>query len=211
MSTSVNVREYIDRYPFDLDCHWDAEDFSFDTLSAPVVRIHFCAAANDNDTDTVVRRQPVNHWMVFLQTGATTSVRLSISSGETSAYPAVIELASKRYIVSHFSPIVISSAVNGGVTVEAVFRLLIAKGRDRYKFTDQHVGCRWWCYCIAHDFESAGWVERGTANRVGQAASWYYPQLKNRDKQGSANNEPVACPMEQGVFFWFVKFLHVSV
>ncbi|KAF9011640.1 hypothetical protein BDZ89DRAFT_487042 [Hymenopellis radicata] len=199
MTSTLDVAQYIDDYLCNPECHWDAEDFDIlsTPLSATVGRIHFCAANNDRNEPLEEGAQPVNHWMIFLQTGNTTSVRLSIRSGETS-YPALIDLGSKTYIVSHFAPVVVSSNVTQGITVERIFRMLIENRRDRYIFTDQHVGCRYWCYCVADDLERQGWVDRGFAHRVYQKASWYYPDLKNtRDR----SKPLVSSPIVAGTFF----------
>ncbi|KIY70687.1 hypothetical protein CYLTODRAFT_370558 [Cylindrobasidium torrendii FP15055 ss-10] len=197
MSNKIDsVREYIDRYPYAPDCHWEAEEFDLDILPSRVQCVHFCAAGNDNDNHT--RKEPVNHWMFFLQTSDASSVRVSISSGETSAHPSLIELSSKRYIVSRYSPAVLSFSVALNVTVEAIFRLIIMRGRDRYYFNDEGIGCRWWTYCVAKDMEQMGWIEQDASTRVYQTASYYYPR-KRRDAQGSL--EPTVCPIRQGKFF----------
>lgn len=70
MASTLDIAEYIDQYPFNSECHWDAEEFDFSTLSAVVGRIHFCAANNDRDEVYEEGGQPVNHWMIFLQTQA---------------------------------------------------------------------------------------------------------------------------------------------
>ncbi|KAF9025781.1 hypothetical protein BDZ89DRAFT_56728 [Hymenopellis radicata] len=177
MAAPLDVAEYIDRYPCDEDCHWEAEHFSFKTLPAIVERVHFCAANNEQNEVMVKGAEPVNHWMIFLQTGAKTSVR---DVHRLTLLPAC------RVVEHH----------RAGITVERVFRMLIENGRDRYKFTDQHVGCRYWCYCVAADFERQGWVSRGLAERVYQEASWYYPDIKN-----TRDNFRVHSPIVAATFF----------
>ncbi|KIY67949.1 hypothetical protein CYLTODRAFT_422074 [Cylindrobasidium torrendii FP15055 ss-10] len=201
---ALNVQDYIDRYLIHPDCHWDAMGFNFGHLNYAVRRFHFCAATNDNndsddETGLAARREPVNHWMIFLQTSHHSSVRLSISSGETADDPALIEVISKEYTMSHFSPASVSSDVVGRVTVEAVLRLLILRGRDRYRFTPTHVGCRWWTCCIACDFEAVGWVREGFAQQVTDAASLYYSFPKSQ--QHHAPTIGVYTRIEQGKFF----------
>ncbi|KIY73341.1 hypothetical protein CYLTODRAFT_239018 [Cylindrobasidium torrendii FP15055 ss-10] len=196
LGPNFNVGEYIDRYPF--AGNWNTEDFHLSMLNLRVQGVHFCAAGHDNDNDS--RAQPVNHWMFFLQTSNASSVRVSIGSGETTNHPGLISLSSKNYVCSMYASEVVScDFLRGGVTVEAIFRLLISLRRDFYRFADEHMGCRWWTYQVARDFEQAGWIAAGSAAEVYKKASYYYPP-RRRDAHG-ALAVPVICPIKQGVFF----------
>ncbi|KIY45242.1 hypothetical protein FISHEDRAFT_49598 [Fistulina hepatica ATCC 64428] len=192
---AIDIADYIDRYPFTADCHWDVEGFRMSDLTCTVIRIHFCAAINE-DNETEGKRPPTNHWMIFLQTGVHSSVRISVTSGESSRYPSLIELTSKSYDRSENTNITISADAAPGFTVESILTFLIEKGRDRYRFTDDYEGCRFWAMVVACDFVKACCVEPDFARRIADAIRYYYPDPRGQNK------EPIPRQLQAGVFFW---------
>ncbi|KAK0496304.1 hypothetical protein EDD18DRAFT_202617 [Armillaria luteobubalina] len=163
-------------------------------LSSPVLQFHWCAS-NKEETEEEVR--PTNHWMIFLQTGPNSSVRLNMRSGESSQYPGLLEVSSTRYAFTQNCCFRVSAAAVPGLTVEHVFSLVIRNGRDRYKFTDSHEGCRHWVNVIASDLSGASWMESGVAQRVSQAVVFYFPPTHSIH----GAQAPVYRPLEVGTFF----------
>ncbi|KZT25349.1 hypothetical protein NEOLEDRAFT_1169519 [Neolentinus lepideus HHB14362 ss-1] len=62
--------------------------------------------------------------------------------------------------------------------------------RDRYRLQEPGSGCCFWCETVLTDFESAGWLETGSASG---ASGWL--------DTVAADVGTVMCPRGQGTFY----------
>ncbi|KAJ5114458.1 hypothetical protein NUU61_000217 [Penicillium alfredii] len=81
--------------------------------------------------------------------------------------------------------------VEAHTTVQTITDLINSKGRDRYKFTEEWEGCRFWIYTFVKDLESVGLIPGRSGNIAWEGVSYYW-----RTPSGSEPRE-----VKQGVFY----------
>lgn len=161
-----------------MDRNWDQDHFNTRDLDKIVVRIHVCAYVNESNAGDEEGNQPTNHWAIFLELADQNSVRLDMAPGYGSdGLRGKIEVASKRYQMTMNAIYSLSFDVAPGVTVRTITDLISSHKRQKYTFTKEWEGCRFWIYTVMYDLEAAGIVAAGSAALVWQAVScyWRYP------------------------------------
>ncbi|KAJ5712868.1 uncharacterized protein N7483_010049 [Penicillium malachiteum] len=76
-------------------------------------------------------------------------------------------------------------------TVRTITDSIDSNGRDRYRFTAEWEGCKFWIFTLISDLEAAGFVASGSANAVWGEVSQYW-----RNPAGSEPRE-----VSRGVFY----------
>jgi hypothetical protein len=169
--------------------------FRLGDLSAPVNFIHLCAYANADNAGDGHGQTATNHWAMFLQLdgdlpGASVGVDMIPGAGEGEPGMIVLESFSYARPPEPETIKVLSTLVVEEVLVQTILETIIGKGRQRYIFKLDE-GCRYWMSVVARDFEDSGIVERGWAERAGEALRMYW-----RYPDGSETR-----PMTQGTFY----------
>lgn len=161
-----------------MDRNWDLDEFSTRDWEERVVFIHICAYVNKDNAGDEDGNPPTNHWAIFLQLANQSSVRLDMAPGYGSdGLRGKIHVASKRYQMTQNAIHSLTFPVATGVTVRTITDLINRGKRQKYTFTEEMEGCRFWIYTIMCDLEAAGIVAPGSAAMVWEAVScyWRYP------------------------------------
>ncbi len=162
-----------------LDENWDVSKFKTADLSINVTKIHLVAYPSDgnrvkNDSSSN------NHWIIFLEkrkgpTGNAKSVRVDMTPGrKNDKLQGTIDLSSKPFNCTNNKVKKRTFRTRGRVTVEMITSLLSRNGRQRYRFTKEVEGCRYWNYVCLSDLEKAGYISKGSAKEALDDALSYY-------------------------------------
>ncbi|KID96047.1 hypothetical protein MAJ_07958, partial [Metarhizium majus ARSEF 297] len=157
-----------------MDRNWDKDKFKSEDLDRTVKHIHICAYINEhNEGDQ--GDPPTNHWATFLEISKTHSVRMDMAPGYGSdGQRGKIEISSKRYRYTDKAIHMLSFDPIGGTTVKNIVDLIQSNGRQKYNFTPEWEGCRYWVYTIISDLEEAGILEPGSGMTAWSAVSYYF-------------------------------------
>lgn len=110
---------------------------------------------------------PTNHWTAFLQRAGGGSVSLDMTPGYCSdRLRGKIEISSKNSSSTQEAIKTVSFSTIDTPTFKTITDIITRNGRERYTFTEDWVGCRFWIFTIISDLERAGIVPSGS----GQAA-----------------------------------------
>lgn len=171
--------------------NYDLDNFYSEQLSSQVAAIHICGFRNVDNKGDEDGNSPTNHWAAFLELLDEHSVRLDMAPGYGSdGQRGKIELASKTYAYTQNAIKTVSYAMKKYVTVQNIKDVIDAKGRDKYTFTEELEGCRYWIYTLILDLEAEGIIEAGSAVVAWNAVSSYW-----RHPSGSEQRE-----VKQGTF-----------
>ncbi|KAF3764148.1 hypothetical protein M406DRAFT_330499 [Cryphonectria parasitica EP155] len=88
-----------------------------------------------------------------------------------------VKISSKRYSYTQNHVKKITMPASLGLTVQKIVNLVMHNGRQKYQFTPEWEGCRYWNYVVISDLEAAGYISKGNAKSVLAALSlyWRYP------------------------------------
>lgn len=161
--------------------NWDLDDFTPDNLTASVELIHLCALRNELNEGDEAGEPPTNHWTTCLQITKSSSVMLDMAPGYGSdglrgkiAATSLGEPYTDETLKAFsFKPV-------KAITVGDVFRLIMDKGRDRFNFSPEWEGCRFWMGVVIEDLEDAAIVQAGSAVMAKEALLKYW-----RNPEGS--------------------------
>lgn len=120
----------------------------------------------------------------FLENPDRGSVRLDMSPGYGSdGLRGKIDLSSKTYqcTTNHVKKLTFPTSY--GVTVKHVIDLVSRKGRQKYQFTEEEEGCRYWNYVFVSDLEHAGYIQAGSADTALDALSYYWVNPSGKEKR----------------------------
>lgn len=158
-----------------MNSNYDTDNFNPIHLNSKVVTIHICGYKNELNEGDEDGNPPTNHWAVFLQLAAGGSVRLDMTPGYGSdGLRGKIEVASKNYKSTQNSIKTLSFQVQVHTTVDTIAQLITSKGRDKYKFTEEEEGCRYWVSTFISDLEAAGIIDAGSGQSALGAVSYYW-------------------------------------
>lgn len=147
--------------------NWGASEFNLGDLEKTVSFIHLCAYQNEENKGDEDDRPPTNHWAAFLQANGRGSARLDMISGDgADGLTGMLVIESKTYEFTHNATQRVSFATLGQPTVQTITDLVSRLDRDKYRFTENEEGCRYWIYTFISDLECAGIV---AADRKGEA------------------------------------------
>ncbi|RTE68365.1 hypothetical protein BHE90_017257 [Fusarium euwallaceae] len=157
-----------------MDRNWDQDNFNEGDLGRTVKQIHICAYVNENNEGDG-EDPPTNHWATFLEISPTHSVRMDMAPGYGSdGLRGKIEISSKRYRFTNKAIHGLSFNVIGKPKVGDIINLINSNGLQKYTFTPEWEGCRFWVYTLILHLEQQGIVEPESASRAWGAVSYYY-------------------------------------
>ncbi|KAG6180828.1 hypothetical protein E4U10_007445 [Claviceps purpurea] len=157
-----------------MDQNWEKSNFTRNDLHSKVDYIHICARKNETNIG-YNNSPPVNSWFIFLEISALHSVRLLISKDWGSKnLRGRLEIATKDYAFTHNAIHQLSFRAIGGPKVKNIVDMIKAKGLQKYNFTPDWEGCRFWVYMFICHLERGGFVESGSVGKAGLAIPYYY-------------------------------------
>lgn len=115
-----------------------------------------------------------NHWVFYLVTGATESVRIdctpsglpgTTSAGTTKANIVISALA-YRCSTNVESGSMTSLKPKAGTTVKTIVDIITANGMDKYEFNKEGTGCRFWNSCMLDLMVKAGVVAQADVTKA---------------------------------------------
>ncbi|KAF4495256.1 hypothetical protein FAGAP_8613 [Fusarium agapanthi] len=157
-----------------MDRNWDPDNLEDADLARTVKQIHICAYINENNEGDG-EEPPTNHWATFLEISSSHSVRLDMAPGYGSdGLRGKIEISSKRYRLTNKAIHQLSFPIHGKPKVRDIIALINNHGLQKYQFTPEWEGCRYWIYSMISALEQQGIVESGSASQTWEAVSYYY-------------------------------------
>ncbi|KAH7311618.1 hypothetical protein B0I35DRAFT_67623 [Stachybotrys elegans] len=170
-----------------MDRNWDTDRFDNEDLERRLNHIHFCAYRNEHNEGDEDGNPPTNHWVTSLEISEDHAVILDMAPGYGSdGQRGKIEVWTQRYDhngqATHADQTVqtnetihsLSFELNGRLTVQNIVDLITRNGRQRYNFTPEWEGCRYWVYTLSSDLEAQRIIQPGSAAAVWSAVSYYY-------------------------------------
>lgn len=124
---------------------------------------------------------------MFLEISRIRSVRIDMMAGYGSdGLRGKIEISSKDYACTQNGIKTCVFPATFGVTVQKIVDLISSAGRQKYQFTPEWEGCRFWNWTVTKDLQSAGYVPPGCAEEAGNALSmyWAFPTGSERRQIG---------------------------
>ena len=102
-----------------------------------------------------------------------------------------ILIESKSYEATNKSMKSVSLTPIHEFTIQQAIEMILNQGLDRYNFTEDEEGCRFWIYTLIQDFAKEGWIAEECREQVKEVLSfyWVYPEGN------------VTRPMEEGTFY----------
>ncbi|KAI1113632.1 hypothetical protein F5Y14DRAFT_206515 [Nemania sp. NC0429] len=164
-----------------MDQNWDTDKLNRSDLPSKVVSIHLVAYPNsNNEGDEKLLLPPTNHWCLFLElidssSGDSSSVRFDMAPGYGSdGLRGKIEVSSKEYNCTSNRIHRITFQVIAPVSVAMIVELVQKNGRQKYQFSPEWEGCRFWNYTFLQDLEKAGIILEGSSEKAEEALSSYF-------------------------------------
>ena len=155
-----------------MDRNWDIDHFKNEDLHKQVVFIHLCAYINRSNTGDEDGNPPTNHWAAFLELQGKGSVRLDMAPGYGSdGLRGKLDMSSKPYQSTNNAIRSVSFEVAKGVTVQTIVDNINQNGRQKYTFTVEWEGCRFWVRTLISDLEAEGVVGEGSGDSTLAAVS----------------------------------------
>jgi hypothetical protein len=115
-------------------------------MDLQVLILYLCADASDPASDILA-----NIWCIFLQTSPNESVALRMVYDESST--GILTLESKDDVYPDEVLRVVQFRTLGQPTVRQMIRVLLERGRERYRLTQEGRGQRHWYARILADWE----------------------------------------------------------
>ncbi|KAK0666729.1 hypothetical protein QBC41DRAFT_325207 [Cercophora samala] len=168
-----------------MDSNWDADKLKAEDLSARVSIVFLVAYENPSNKGDEEGLPPTNHWCLFLKTAGTASasIRVDMTPGYGSdGLRGKIEISSKPYECTNSSIKTLSFPATLGVTVQKIIDLISSKGRQKYQFTPEWEGCRYWNKTVVQDLQSAGYI-KGGAKEAEEALGYYWVTPSGKQKR----------------------------
>jgi hypothetical protein len=161
-------------------------------LDAIVKTLHIVACKNEfNEPEQ--GGEVGNHWFSLLELADGRSVSLDMMGGDGGGRTGLVLLESHAGRLTTYEEVHrISIKVTGERTVTEFLKCLFEKGREKYRFTVEITGCRWWNLVAVGDWEEAGMIEAGNLERVEKEISRYW------DREG---REAGVLEMTKGDFY----------
>ncbi|CAK7266250.1 hypothetical protein SEPCBS57363_001996 [Sporothrix epigloea] len=157
-----------------MDRNWDQDHFEEGDLEETVVQIHICAYTNKENLGEG-EEPPTNHWATFLEISRDQAVRIDMAPGYgADGLRGKIEISSQRYRITDNAIRFLSFVPKGTPTVGDIVNQINSKGFQKYNFTPEWEGCRFWIFTLISHLEQQGIVESGSASRAWSAVSHYY-------------------------------------
>ncbi|KAG6042389.1 hypothetical protein E4U39_006022 [Claviceps sp. Clav50 group G5] len=157
-----------------MDQNWEKSNFTRNDLYSKVDYIHICARENETNIG-YNNSPPVNSWFIFLEISALHSVRLLMSQNwGAQNLRGRLEIATKDYAFTHNAIHQLSFRTIGGPKVKDIVDMIKAKSLQKYEFTPDWEGCRFWVYIFICHLKREGFIESGSVGKAELAISYYY-------------------------------------
>ncbi|KAJ5630035.1 hypothetical protein N7528_003692 [Penicillium herquei] len=177
-----------------MNANYDTDDFNSADLDSSVASIHIKALTNEENAGDEDGNPPTNHWIISLEPIETSSARvmLDMSPGYGSdGQRGKIHLSSNPDAATDQFIRSLTIPLTTQATVRTITDSINSKGRDRYRFTTELEGCKFWIFTLISDLETTGLVASGSGNAVWGEVSQYW-----RNPTGSEARE-----VSRGVFY----------
>jgi len=159
----------------ELSDHFGTSKLDEPNLDETVENIHLCGYANENNGGDKDGRPPTNHWTIFLQTIHQRSVKVDMIPGDgEDGLQGYILLESKKYAMTNKGIKSVTFAPMNRLPVKDVITIIMANGRDRYMFTEDEEGCRFWICTVVKDLEDAKKIVEGSEAVARHTLSYYW-------------------------------------
>ena len=153
--------------------HFGTSNLQEYDLEQVVEKIHLYAYTNENNVGDNHGRSPTNHWTIFLQLNVTRFVQVDMIPGDgDDGLLGLICLESKDVMTCGIKTLTFIPM--RPFTVKDVINLIMDKGRDRYIFTDEEEGCRFWICTLVKDLEEAGKISENSGVDAVRLLSCYW-------------------------------------
>lgn len=151
--------------------YWDTDKLEPNDLSKLVTHLHACAHSNESNLgDADFQLPPTNHWSIFLQLGPQLSVRLDMTAGYgENGLRGKIDVQSKGYAKTFHDIKTLSFQPASGTTVKSILDMMSGNGLDKYAFTENLEGCRYWTMRVISTLDGAGILPPGSGQQAAQA------------------------------------------
>ncbi|KAK0747068.1 hypothetical protein B0T18DRAFT_447427 [Schizothecium vesticola] len=149
--------------------------FESDGLPKEVSQIHLTAFKNESNKGGGDSNPAANHWCMFLELSGERSVRIDMVPGYGSDWlRGKIQISSKNYPYTRNSTKTCVFPITHGVTVQRIVDLISSTGRQKYQFTPEREGCRFWNLTVTKDLQSAGYVPPKSVEEAENVLSMYW-------------------------------------
>ncbi|KZT18643.1 hypothetical protein NEOLEDRAFT_1143115 [Neolentinus lepideus HHB14362 ss-1] len=153
--------------------NWGAMYLKKASLDATVSSVTFVSHLNvDNAGDGDL--PPTNHWSMFLEIGASTSVHVDAVPNDPGE-PAMIVVETKSSDVTQDASHTVVATAAAGTTIANILSLILTLKRDKYVFAPVGEGCRFWLYTLAQDLAGAEIISQDDANMARNDLQYYWP------------------------------------
>ena len=154
---------------------WDTDRFNAVHLTTSVISIHICGYVNTKNVGDEDGTPPTNHWAAFLELPKNISVGLDMIPGYGSdGLRGKIEISSKPCVSTDHAIKTVTFSTIGTPTVQTITDLITRNGREKYTFTEEEEGCRYWIYTIISDLAASGIVPSDSGQAAWEAVSQYW-------------------------------------
>ncbi|KAJ6037305.1 hypothetical protein N7540_001584 [Penicillium herquei] len=134
-----------------MNANYDTDVFNFADLESSVANIHIKALTNEENAGDEDGNPPTNHWIIFLELMGTRSalVMLDMSPGYGSdGQRGKIHLSSNPDAVTDQFIRSLSIPIKTQATFRTITDSIDSKGRDKYRFTAELEGCKFWIFTL---------------------------------------------------------------
>ena len=170
---------------------WGVSRFKVTDKQKYVTNIHLCGYINEKNEGDENGRPPTNHWSAFLQYSEKGSVQIDmVPGGGSDGTTGMLIIESKKCVYTDKAVKKITLPTMESPLVQDIIELILKNKRDKYKFTDDFEGCRYWIQTFVSDLEEAAIIAVGSKILVADGLSKYW-----RWPSGSE-----ARPIERGTF-----------
>lgn len=172
--------------------HFATKSLEESDLDEIVKGIHLTGYLVSNDLEFEQDCNPTNHWTMFLELDREKSVKVDMTPTYTDGeLTGLILLESKDCVMTNKSVKSITFSPKDELRVKNVMEVIMSNGRDRYIFTDEGEGCRFWVCTVIKDLEAAEEISKGSAVVAVRTLSCYW----------ASPSEGTHREMEAGEFF----------
>ena len=142
--------------------HIDRSQLRESDADCQVLFIYICAFAMESSVSNSALAA-ANRWSIFLQTSTDESVRLDIFRGRNNdGLTGTLTLVSVNEVYPDDVLRVMMFRTLGQPTVKLLVETLVGKGREKYQFTQDERGGRYWVYTVVSDWEEAEFLPVGS-------------------------------------------------
>ncbi|KFY18841.1 hypothetical protein V493_08313 [Pseudogymnoascus sp. VKM F-4281 (FW-2241)] len=169
------------------DNNWDTDKLEQEALLRQVQKIHLVAYENRSNKGDEEGLAATNHWCLFLELSSIESIRLDMAPGYGSdGLRGKIEISTKSYVCTNKSIRTLTFHPALSVTPRNIVELITQKGRQKYQFTPEWEGCRYWNLILFQDLEADKYIQEGSAQMVALdlASYWAFPAGQENRNMG---------------------------